>query len=69
MSDSNLDQAPVKRDPLDAARRKGREAAQAGLPASACPYQDKRKDDGRLTFSRAWRNAWFDGYRSVGKGD
>lgn len=54
----------IRRDPTDAAERKGREAARAGLPESACPYKDKRKDDGRLTFSRAWRNAWLRGYRA-----
>lgn len=53
------------RNPTDAAERKGREAAMAGLGEDACPYKDKRKEDGRLTFSRAWRNAWFAGYRSV----
>jgi len=51
------------RNPTDAATKKGREAALAGLGENACPYKDKRQDSGRLTFSRAWRNAWLDGYR------
>jgi ribosome modulation factor len=55
------------KNPTDAAERKGREAALAGLPESACPYQDKRQDSGRLTFSRAWRNAWLTGYRSAAR--
>lgn len=57
----------ARRNPTDAAVRKGREAFQAGLPESACPYKDHRKDDGRLTFSRAWRNAWLDGYRAASR--
>ena len=44
------------------AYRKGYEAAIAGLCASECPYQDKRKDCGRLTWSRAFRAAWHDGW-------
>ncbi len=43
--------------------RKGREAYAAGLPESACPYADRRQSTGRLTFSRAWRNAWLQGHR------
>lgn len=44
------------------AYRKGYDAAEAGEPASACPYQDKRKSDGRLTWSRAFEAAWRDGW-------
>lgn len=47
---------------LWAARMKGLDAALAGEPITACPYEDKRKPDGRLTFSRAFRNAWRDGW-------
>lgn len=37
------------KNPTDAAAVKGREAALAWLAESACPYKDKRKEDGRLT--------------------
>lgn len=49
--------------PLDGAARKGAKAKADGLPESACPYDDKRKADGRLTWSRAFQRAWLDGYR------
>lgn len=55
----------TKRTPIDGARRKGGEAARQGLPLSACPYADKRSNSGRLTWSRAFRSAWFDGYREA----
>ena len=42
---------------------KGRKAAANGEPESACPYEDKRKDCGRLTWSRAFIAAWRDGWR------
>ncbi len=29
---------------------------------AACPYPDHRKKDGRLTFSRAYRNTWGEGW-------
>lgn len=54
-----------RRTPLECAEQKGREAALAGLAEADCPYRDKRKADGRLTFSRAFINAWRDGFRSV----
>jgi len=41
------------------------EAALASEPEAACPYDDKRKADGRLTFSRAFRNAWLQGHREA----
>lgn len=52
----------MARNPFDSAVQKGRDAFLAGKPRTACPYKDKRKDDGRLTFSRAWQIAWRDGY-------
>lgn len=55
----------MNRDPTASAMRKGRIAALAGEPEGACPYEDKRKPDGRLTFSRAWRNAWLAGHRAA----
>lgn len=47
---------------LQAAYRKGFEAGVAGLASDTCPYSDRRKHDGRLTWSRAFRSAWFDGW-------
>lgn len=44
------------------AMRKGIAARAAGALRSTNPYRDKRKLDGRLTWSRAYRKAWFDGY-------
>jgi ribosome modulation factor len=52
------------RNPTEIAERKGREAGLAGLGADACPYQDKRQNSGRLTFSRAWRNSWLAGWKA-----
>lgn len=54
---------------LDGAFRKGQEAARdlkRGFRRS-CPYLDYRKADGRLTYSRAFRRAWFAGFDSVRK--
>ena len=42
--------------------RKGWEARQEGLPRSRNPYLDLRTDRGSITFSRAWRNTWDDGW-------
>jgi hypothetical protein len=44
-------------------KRKGAEAFAQGLPESACPYQDHRQDSGKLTWSRAYRNDWVQGWR------
>lgn len=46
--------------------KKGRKAALEGKPRSACPYEDHRKYDGRLTFSRSFIAAWDDGWRNKG---
>jgi ribosome modulation factor len=51
------------------AYRKGYEAAKAGLSITACPYQDKRKGDGRLTWSRAFQSAWRDGWDAARQDD
>jgi len=56
-----------KKDPFEPARRKGREAFLAGRREEDCPYRDRRKEDGRLTFSRAWRLAWLEGFREQKK--
>ena len=42
--------------------KKGIAAKEEGLPETSCPYTDKRKPSGRLSWSRAFRYAWFDGY-------
>jgi ribosome modulation factor len=41
---------------------KGAAAHLAGENLGACPYDDKRKPSGRLSWSRAFRNAWRDGW-------
>ena len=43
--------------------RKGMLAFAEGAPLSACPYDDKRKWCGRLTWSRAFIRCWEDGWR------
>lgn len=47
---------------LEAAYQKGRKAAVAGLPRESYPYIDRRTAGGRVTFSRAFINAWLDGF-------
>lgn len=48
---------------LQGAERKGREAREAGKPRTACPYGDWRTPHhGHVTFSRAFRTAWFKGW-------
>lgn len=41
---------------------KGAKAAEARRGYNACPYKDKRKPNGLLTWSRAFQNAWLNGY-------
>lgn len=48
---------------LQGAYRKGYEAGKKGTPEDECPYQDKRKYNGKITWSRAFRSAWFDGWK------
>ena len=43
---------------------KGWAAAEAGQTLADCPYQDKRKDCGRLTWSRAFIACWCDGFEA-----
>lgn len=43
--------------------KKGLIAHREGLPVGACPYDDKRKPSGRLSWSRAFIAAWDDGWR------
>ena len=42
--------------------KKGVRAHQAGEALAACPYDDKRKPNGRLSWSRAFITAWTDGW-------
>jgi len=44
---------------------KGERAAESGATLDDCPYRDKRKYDGRLTWSRAYQTAWRDGFNHV----
>lgn len=44
---------------------KGERAAETGATIGDCPYRDKRKHDGRLTWSRAYQTAWRDGFCHV----
>lgn len=48
---------------LRGAYRKGQRARADGVPLDACPYEDKRKPSGRLSWSRAFIRAWEDGWR------
>lgn len=48
--------------------RKGYAAFMAGAPLAACPYADKRKSDGRLTWARAFRTVWRDGWQHAERG-
>jgi len=57
----------MKRSPFKAAHEKGRMAFEAGEPMSANPYLDHRTDQNHVTFSRAWRHAWEDGWREAQK--
>jgi ribosome modulation factor len=46
---------------LVTAELKGRAAAQAGKPRTACPYQN----NGPNTFGARWRTAWMRGFDSI----
>ena len=46
------------------AYRKGYEAGAAGVARENCPYDDKRKWNGRLTWSRAFMSCWCDGWEA-----
>jgi ribosome modulation factor len=40
----------------------GARARQKGVPRAKCPYKDLRTTRGAVTFSRAFRTAWFNGW-------
>lgn len=44
---------------------KGWKAYFAGQEESDCPYKDTRTLDGRVSFSRAYRKAWLQGYNAA----
>jgi len=44
---------------------KGWQAFYAGLKEQDCPYKDSRTLDGRVSFSRAYRKAWLQGYNAA----
>lgn len=46
---------------LQGAYRKGVLAGLDGKTMQDCPYKDKRKHDGRLSWSRSFITAWLDG--------
>lgn len=48
---------------LQGAFKRGERAALAGESANNCPYSDARKANGQLTWSRAFRSAWRDGFQ------
>lgn len=43
--------------------RRGMRDFDSGLTLADCPYEDKRKADGRLSWSRAFMTAWRDGWQ------
>lgn len=46
---------------------KGLDARLRGETLADCPYEDKRKPSGRLSWSRAFINAWRDGWEHADK--
>lgn len=54
-----------KKSPFDGAFEKGKKAAIAGMTLDDCPYDDKRKPSGKLSWSRAFQSAWVDGFRAA----
>jgi len=48
------------------AYRKGYAVGESGTPKkiASCPYGDKRKPSGRLSWSRSFIKAWWDGFEA-----
>lgn len=59
---SYLGDPRLNNKPMLTAERKGFDAY---LLEEPCPYQDRRKMDGRITWSRAYRNAWLMGFQKA----
>lgn len=53
--------------PLQGAFKRGERAFLAGERLGECPYKDARKANGQLTWSRAFRRAWGDGFAWAAK--
>lgn len=53
----------MRRTAFDAAEEKGRQAARDGKSITDCPYVDKRKPSGKLSWSRSFINAWTHGWQ------
>lgn len=53
-----------RRHPFDCIQSNGYADARSGLTLEQCPYRDKRKPDGKLTWSRAHIRAWEDGWHA-----
>ncbi len=49
-------------DQLETVEGFGAAAFRDGVSRDDCPYEDRRNDKNRVTFSRAFRNAWFKGW-------
>ena len=56
-----------RRTALEGAVLRGTEDQLAGVTRDACPYEDKRKHSGRLTWSRAFRTAWHHGWDAAAR--
>lgn len=56
-----------RRSPFERAVDFGRVAFRDGLPRTENPYDDHRKWNGKLTWSRAWMKAWDDGWDEAEK--
>lgn len=54
---------------LRGAFKKGIQSYLDGAPMGACPYEDKRKVDGRLSWSRSFIAAWHDGWEWAASGN
>lgn len=48
---------------------RGYRDSMAGVPIHQCPYQDTRKWDNRITWSRAFARAWEDGWQAAREDD
>lgn len=59
---------PEPNKALRTAYMKGYNAAKNGESKDVCPYDDLRTDRGTITFSRAFIQAWKDGWVDFNKG-
>jgi ribosome modulation factor len=55
---------PINGRAFVGAYRKGQQAARDGMSEADCPYEDLRDSyRNSVTFSRAFRRAWLEGFR------